>query len=90
MCLCVSEKLTLKIPWKNLYNDAVVATLDGLYLLVVPGASKSPFSGLCLVFGLHGTDSAVSLDTVSAPHVDQVETLLWPLIQDMGSDYKTT
>uniref|UniRef100_A0A4W6CNZ5 Vacuolar protein sorting 13 homolog C n=1 Tax=Lates calcarifer TaxID=8187 RepID=A0A4W6CNZ5_LATCA len=33
-------KLTLKIPWKNLYNDAVVATLDGLYLLVVPGASK--------------------------------------------------
>uniref|UniRef100_A0A3Q3D817 Vacuolar protein sorting 13 homolog C n=1 Tax=Hippocampus comes TaxID=109280 RepID=A0A3Q3D817_HIPCM len=32
--------LTLKIPWKNLYNDAVVATLDGLYLLVVPGAIK--------------------------------------------------
>lgn len=35
-----SGKLTLKIPWKNLYNDAVVATLDGLYLLVVPGAGK--------------------------------------------------
>ncbi|XP_059213226.1 intermembrane lipid transfer protein VPS13C isoform X2 [Centropristis striata] len=34
-------KLTLKIPWKNLYNDAVVATLDGLYLLVVPGAIGS-------------------------------------------------
>ncbi|XP_071370320.1 intermembrane lipid transfer protein VPS13C-like isoform X1 [Centroberyx affinis] len=34
-------KLTLKIPWKNLYNDAVVATLDGLYLLVVPGATES-------------------------------------------------
>ncbi|TNN60558.1 Vacuolar protein sorting-associated protein 13C [Liparis tanakae] len=32
-------KLTLKIPWKNLYSDAVVATLDGLYLLVVPGAT---------------------------------------------------
>uniref|UniRef100_A0A3P9MZ67 Chorein N-terminal domain-containing protein n=1 Tax=Poecilia reticulata TaxID=8081 RepID=A0A3P9MZ67_POERE len=32
-------KLTLKIPWKNLYGDAVVATLDGLYLLVVPGAT---------------------------------------------------
>ncbi|XP_052416330.1 intermembrane lipid transfer protein VPS13C isoform X5 [Carassius gibelio] len=32
-------KLTLKIPWKNLYNEAVVATLDGLYLLVVPGAT---------------------------------------------------
>uniref|UniRef100_UPI0037E99E70 intermembrane lipid transfer protein VPS13C n=1 Tax=Semicossyphus pulcher TaxID=241346 RepID=UPI0037E99E70 len=34
-------KLTLKIPWKNLYNDAVVATLEGLYLLVVPGATGS-------------------------------------------------
>ncbi|XP_047435908.1 vacuolar protein sorting-associated protein 13C isoform X3 [Mugil cephalus] len=33
------EKLTLKIPWKNLYNEAVVATLEGLYLLVVPGAT---------------------------------------------------
>uniref|UniRef100_A0A8C5FMB7 Vacuolar protein sorting 13 homolog C n=1 Tax=Gadus morhua TaxID=8049 RepID=A0A8C5FMB7_GADMO len=33
------RKLTLKIPWKNLYNDAVVATLDGLYLLVVPGTT---------------------------------------------------
>ncbi|XP_026157018.1 vacuolar protein sorting-associated protein 13C isoform X2 [Mastacembelus armatus] len=32
-------KLTLKIPWKNLYSDAVVATLDGLYLLIVPGAT---------------------------------------------------
>uniref|UniRef100_A0A8C1KHE7 Vacuolar protein sorting 13 homolog C n=1 Tax=Cyprinus carpio TaxID=7962 RepID=A0A8C1KHE7_CYPCA len=32
-------KLILKIPWKNLYNEAVVATLDGLYLLVVPGAT---------------------------------------------------
>ncbi|XP_008588038.1 PREDICTED: vacuolar protein sorting-associated protein 13C-like, partial [Galeopterus variegatus] len=33
------NKLTLKIPWKNLYGEAVVATLEGLYLLVVPGAS---------------------------------------------------
>ncbi|XP_072235878.1 intermembrane lipid transfer protein VPS13C isoform X2 [Leuresthes tenuis] len=32
-------KLTLKIPWKNLYNDAVVASLEGLYLLIVPGAT---------------------------------------------------
>ncbi|XP_076880007.1 intermembrane lipid transfer protein VPS13C isoform X2 [Brachyhypopomus gauderio] len=32
-------KLTLKIPWKNLYSEAVVATLDGLYLLIVPGAT---------------------------------------------------
>uniref|UniRef100_A0A3B3ZUH9 Uncharacterized protein n=1 Tax=Periophthalmus magnuspinnatus TaxID=409849 RepID=A0A3B3ZUH9_9GOBI len=32
-------KLTLKIPWKNLYSEAVVATLEGLYLLVVPGST---------------------------------------------------
>uniref|UniRef100_A0A8D0H4F6 Vacuolar protein sorting 13 homolog C n=1 Tax=Sphenodon punctatus TaxID=8508 RepID=A0A8D0H4F6_SPHPU len=34
------DKLTLKIPWKNLYGEAVVATLEGLYLLIVPGATK--------------------------------------------------
>ncbi|GCC33396.1 hypothetical protein chiPu_0011865, partial [Chiloscyllium punctatum] len=33
------DKLTLKIPWKNLYSEAVVATLDGLNLLVVPEGS---------------------------------------------------
>ncbi|XP_078070643.1 intermembrane lipid transfer protein VPS13A isoform X2 [Mustelus asterias] len=32
-------KLELKIPWKNLYGQAVEATLDGIYLLVVPCAS---------------------------------------------------
>nr|XP_039248521.1 vacuolar protein sorting-associated protein 13C-like isoform X1 [Styela clava] len=32
-------KLTLKIPWKNLYKDAVEATLDGLYILAVPNNS---------------------------------------------------
>uniref|UniRef100_A0AAV2LRZ3 Chorein N-terminal domain-containing protein n=1 Tax=Knipowitschia caucasica TaxID=637954 RepID=A0AAV2LRZ3_KNICA len=32
-------KLTLKIPWKNLYSEPVVATLEGLYLLVVPGST---------------------------------------------------
>ncbi|XP_071943585.1 intermembrane lipid transfer protein VPS13A-like isoform X2 [Antedon mediterranea] len=30
------EKLTLKIPWKNLYTSQVVAKIDGLYLLIVP------------------------------------------------------
>uniref|UniRef100_A0A8B9N9P9 Chorein N-terminal domain-containing protein n=1 Tax=Accipiter nisus TaxID=211598 RepID=A0A8B9N9P9_9AVES len=35
----MGDKLTLKIPWKNLYGEAVVATLEGLYLLIVPGAS---------------------------------------------------
>ncbi|XP_062927043.1 intermembrane lipid transfer protein VPS13C isoform X1 [Mobula hypostoma] len=33
------DKLTLKIPWKNLYSEAVVATLDGLHLLIVPEGS---------------------------------------------------
>ncbi|KAL2089252.1 hypothetical protein ACEWY4_016151 [Coilia grayii] len=32
-------KLSLKIPWKNLYNEAVLATLEDLYVLVVPGAT---------------------------------------------------
>uniref|UniRef100_A0A4W3HUG4 Vacuolar protein sorting 13 homolog C n=1 Tax=Callorhinchus milii TaxID=7868 RepID=A0A4W3HUG4_CALMI len=35
----VPYTLTLKIPWKNLYSEAVVATLDGLYVLVVPEGS---------------------------------------------------
>lgn len=29
-------KLVLKIPWKNLYTEPVVAEVDGLYLLVRP------------------------------------------------------
>ncbi|XP_060693948.1 vacuolar protein sorting-associated protein 13A isoform X1 [Hemiscyllium ocellatum] len=32
-------KLELKIPWKNLYGQAVEATLDGIYVLIVPCAS---------------------------------------------------
>uniref|UniRef100_A0A8C4GTN9 Vacuolar protein sorting 13 homolog A n=1 Tax=Dicentrarchus labrax TaxID=13489 RepID=A0A8C4GTN9_DICLA len=35
----VSE-IVLKIPWKNLYTQSVEATLDGVYLLIVPTASK--------------------------------------------------
>ncbi|KAH3874690.1 hypothetical protein DPMN_037943 [Dreissena polymorpha] len=30
------SKLTLKIPWKNLYTEPVIATIDGLYALAVP------------------------------------------------------
>ncbi|KRT85331.1 hypothetical protein AMK59_1583, partial [Oryctes borbonicus] len=30
------SKLTLKIPWKNLYYSSVEATIDGLYLLIEP------------------------------------------------------
>jgi len=38
-------KLTLKIPWKNLYTEPVIATIDGLYALAVPNVGElSPFS----------------------------------------------
>ena len=30
------EKLTLQVPWKNLYTHPTKATIDGLFLLVVP------------------------------------------------------
>lgn len=33
-------RLELKIPWKNLYTQSVEATLDGVYLLIVPTASE--------------------------------------------------
>ncbi|XP_033726256.1 vacuolar protein sorting-associated protein 13A-like isoform X3 [Pecten maximus] len=29
-------KLTLKIPWKNLYTEPVIASIDGVYALAVP------------------------------------------------------
>ncbi|XP_061117583.1 vacuolar protein sorting-associated protein 13A isoform X1 [Conger conger] len=32
-------RLELKIPWKNLYTQSVEATLDGVFLLIVPAAS---------------------------------------------------
>ncbi|CAF3939022.1 unnamed protein product [Rotaria sp. Silwood2] len=31
-----SEKLTLQVPWKNIYTQSTKATIDGLFLLVVP------------------------------------------------------
>ncbi|KHJ44017.1 hypothetical protein D918_05710 [Trichuris suis] len=34
----ITEKLSLKIPWKNLYTEAVVAEVQGLYVLAVPNA----------------------------------------------------
>jgi vacuolar protein sorting-associated protein 13A/C len=30
------DKLILKIPWKNLYTEPVIANIEGLYLVVVP------------------------------------------------------
>ena len=38
MMLCVVGKLVLKIPWKNLYTEAVIAEIDGVYALAVPNA----------------------------------------------------
>lgn len=39
--LSLAGRLELKIPWKNLYTQSVEATLDEVYLLIVPTASKS-------------------------------------------------
>lgn len=30
------SSLVLKIPWKNLYNEPVLATIEGLQMVVVP------------------------------------------------------
>jgi vacuolar protein sorting-associated protein 13A/C len=43
----VTGKLTLKIPWKNLYKEAVVASIDGLYALAVPNAGTVTIVGTC-------------------------------------------
>lgn len=41
----LTGRLELKIPWKNLYTQSVEASLDGVYLLIVPLASKSTEMG---------------------------------------------
>lgn len=41
LCLRCKGRLELKIPWKNLYTQSVEATLDGVFLLIVPTASKT-------------------------------------------------
>ena len=40
LVLHIAGKLVLKIPWKNLYTEAVVAEIDGIYALAVPNAGK--------------------------------------------------
>ena len=30
------SKLVLKIPWKNLYTEPVIANIEGLHIVVVP------------------------------------------------------
>jgi len=37
--LLFSGKLTLKIPWKNLYTEPTVALLDGLFVILVSNTS---------------------------------------------------
>jgi hypothetical protein len=37
------EKLTLKVPWKNLYTHPTKATIDGVFLLVVPKTGLENF-----------------------------------------------
>ena len=47
-CICVysdttqkfycTDKLRLKVPWKNLYGAPVVAEVDGLYVVVGPAS----------------------------------------------------
>ncbi len=37
----IVEKLTLQVPWKNLYTHPTKATIDGLFLLVVPKTGLS-------------------------------------------------
>lgn len=34
------SNLVLKIPWKNLYTEPVVASIEGLNILVVPNLGK--------------------------------------------------
>ena len=35
-CTSFTGKLVLKIPWKSLYSEPVIANIEGLYLLVRP------------------------------------------------------
>jgi vacuolar protein sorting-associated protein 13A/C len=40
---CFAGKLVLKIPWKNLYTEAVIAEIDGIYALAVPNVGECSF-----------------------------------------------
>ena len=93
----VSGKLTLKIPWKNLYNDAVVASLEGLYLLIVPGASKWRLNTSTLLANHRSDASASSLQLIGCLQVNRaVLSHSWSLFCDgvcvcfiAGSQLKT-
>jgi len=54
MIVVFTGKLTLKVPWKNLYTEPTVAQLDGLFVIVVPNTSTftQSFSLLTASFGI--------------------------------------
>ena len=39
--LCLAGKLVLKVPWKNLYTEPTIATLEGLYIVAVPNKGSA-------------------------------------------------
>ncbi|KAI4872968.1 hypothetical protein NFI96_023652 [Prochilodus magdalenae] len=69
-------KLTLKIPWKNLYTEAVVATLDGLYLLVVPGASEYFFPAAFLAIKYDAAKEERYLQEAKQKELQRIEEAL--------------
>ena len=42
MKISLLGQLILKIPWKNLYSEPVVAKVDGVYLLARPNTGRLP------------------------------------------------
>ena len=35
------DKFHMKVPWKNLYTDAVTADIDGVYIVAGPAAGTN-------------------------------------------------
>lgn len=44
------SSLVLKIPWKNLYNEPVIANIDGLNLIVVPNKVRNKYFSISNYF----------------------------------------
>ena len=36
----ITERLKLKIPWKNLYSAPIIAEVDGLYAIAGPATGE--------------------------------------------------
>uniref|UniRef100_H3C3Y7 Vacuolar protein sorting 13 homolog A n=1 Tax=Tetraodon nigroviridis TaxID=99883 RepID=H3C3Y7_TETNG len=69
-------RLELKIPWKNLYTQSVEATLDGVYLLIVPLASIK----------YDAEKEEKQLQEARQRKLQQIETKLTAGDQGLGSD----